>query len=243
MVPTRLNTEYLNVATYLEAFWGYIWPATCHNYVPQHEEWTAPRHGGSKEFIDQVISTIGRTQIKLAIECFRSGVTHVARDQPQGRYRMTLIDLMNNHYTRGVREAMLDMILGRSDHIAKVGNVVEMFLSISFAIKDAMFYWEWSGIGERSERLDWEMYRVEHLSCVSNMEASFEGWFNNHGTFSTQRCMACQEWPRQYVCPICCNIDRNISNGSTHNVWTCFDGCITHLNLSITPKCICHFSH
>ena len=24
------NTEYLNAATYLEAFWGYIWPALCH---------------------------------------------------------------------------------------------------------------------------------------------------------------------------------------------------------------------
>ena len=23
------NTEYLNVAAYLEAFWGYIWPAVC----------------------------------------------------------------------------------------------------------------------------------------------------------------------------------------------------------------------
>ena len=28
------NTEYLNVGAYLEAFWAYIWPATCHNYVP-----------------------------------------------------------------------------------------------------------------------------------------------------------------------------------------------------------------
>ena len=28
------NTDYLNVAAYLEAFWGYIWPAICHNYVP-----------------------------------------------------------------------------------------------------------------------------------------------------------------------------------------------------------------
>ena len=28
------NTEYLNVAAYLEAFWGYIWPTSCHNNVP-----------------------------------------------------------------------------------------------------------------------------------------------------------------------------------------------------------------
>ena len=45
------NTEYLNVAAYLETFWGYIWPAPCHNYVPQHEEWTAPKHGGLKELL------------------------------------------------------------------------------------------------------------------------------------------------------------------------------------------------
>ena len=32
---------------------------------------------------------------------------------------MTLTDLMNHHYTRGVREAMLDLILGRSDNIVK----------------------------------------------------------------------------------------------------------------------------
>ena len=31
------NTEYLNVAAYLEAFWGYIWPTMCHNNVPSHE--------------------------------------------------------------------------------------------------------------------------------------------------------------------------------------------------------------
>ena len=37
---------------------------------------------------------------------------------------MTLTDLMNIHCTRGVREAMLDLILGRSDHIVKVGDVV-----------------------------------------------------------------------------------------------------------------------
>ena len=40
------NIEDLNVAAYLEAFWGYIWPATCHNCVPPHEEWRAPKHGG-----------------------------------------------------------------------------------------------------------------------------------------------------------------------------------------------------
>ena len=87
------NTEYLNVAAYLEAFWGYIWPATCHNYVPQHEEWRAPKHGGLKEFVDHVISTIRRAQIKHATECLRGVVTYPSGDQRQGRYRMTLTDL------------------------------------------------------------------------------------------------------------------------------------------------------
>ena len=34
---------------------------------------------------------------------------------------MTLTDLLNNHYARAVREASLDLILGRSDNIVKVG--------------------------------------------------------------------------------------------------------------------------
>ena len=85
---------------------------------------------------------------------------------------------------------MMDLILGRSDHIVKVGDVVEMLLSISFAVKDAMLDWEWLGIDEKEwplQRLDWEMYRIEHLSFVSNMEADLKDGSNNHGTFSTQR--------------------------------------------------------
>ena len=116
------HTEYLNVAAYLEAFWGYIWPTSCHHNVPQHEEWRAPKHGGLKEFVDHVISTFGRAQIKPAIECLRGVVTYPSEDQRQGRYKMTLTGLMNNHYTRGVRKAMLDLILGRSDKIVKVGG-------------------------------------------------------------------------------------------------------------------------
>ena len=79
------NIEYLNVAACSEAFWGCIWPALCHNYVPQHEEWTAPKHGGLKELVDQVISTIGRVQIKPATECLRGVATYPSGDQRQGR--------------------------------------------------------------------------------------------------------------------------------------------------------------
>ena len=108
------NTEYLNVAAYLEAFWGYIWPTASHNHVPPHEEWKTTKHGGLKEFIDHVVCTFRRPQLKPTTECLRGVATYPSGDQRQGRYIMTLTDLMNNHYTRGVREAMLELILGRS---------------------------------------------------------------------------------------------------------------------------------
>ena len=68
----------------------------------------------------------------------------------------------------------------------KIGDIVEMLLRISFAVKDAMLEWEWLGIdmGEWP-RLDWEMYCIEHLVFASNMVAAFDG-SNNHGTFSIQ---------------------------------------------------------
>ena len=58
------NTEYLNVAAYLEAFWGYLWPTACHNNVSPHGDWDINYHGGLKEFIDHAISTFGRTHLK-----------------------------------------------------------------------------------------------------------------------------------------------------------------------------------
>ena len=57
---------------------------------------------------------------------------------------MTLTDLMNHHYANVVREGMIDLTLGRSDHEVKIGDIVEMLLSISFAVKDAMLEWEYS---------------------------------------------------------------------------------------------------
>ena len=107
----------------------------------------------------------------------RGVATYPSGDQRQGRYKMTLTDLTNHHYARAVRKAMMDLILGRSDHIVKIGDVVEMCLSISFAVKNAMLDWEWLGIDEKEwppQRLDWEMYRIEHLAFASNMEAAFD---------------------------------------------------------------------
>ena len=45
---------------------------------------------------------------------------------------------------------MMDLILGRSDqHYVKVGDVVEMLLSISFGVKDSMLDWTWLGINPK----------------------------------------------------------------------------------------------
>ena len=230
------------MAAYLEAFWGYIWPTASHGNVPPHDEWKTIKHGGLKEFTDHLVCTFGRAQLKPTTECLRGVTTYPSGDQRQGRYNMTLTDLMNNHYTRGVREAMLDLILGRSDNIVKVGDVVEMLLGISFAVKDAMLDWEWLGIDPIEwppQRLDWEMYRIEHLSFVSNMEAQFAGWLEQpwHILYSALRCMACQDWQSQHLCPICRNAHRN--SGGTHDAWAYFHGCITHL--SSTPRCIGSF--
>ena len=129
-----------------------------------------------------------------------------------------------------------------SDNIVKVGDVVEMLLGISFAVKDAMLDWEWLGIDPFEwppQRLDWEMYRIEHLSLVSNMEAQFAGWLEQpwHILYSALRCMACQDWQCQHLCPVCRNAHRN--SGGTHDAWASFHGCIIHL--SSTPRCIGSF--
>ena len=46
--------------------------------------------------------------------------------------------------------------------------------------------------------------------------------------------LACQEWRKQHVCPICSNALRN--SGATHDAWAYFEGCLTHL--ASAPKCI-----
>ena len=233
------NTEYLNAAAYLEAFWGFFWPALCHNNKPQLEHWTVPKHGGLKELIDQVISVVGRVPVKPATECLRGVATYPSGDQRQGRYKMTLTDLMNHHYARAVREGMMDLVLGLSDHRVKIGDIVEMLLSISFAVKDAMLAWEWLDIDEKEwppQRLDWEMYRIEHLAFASNMEAAFDRWLQQpwHILYSALRCMVGQEWQQQHVCPVCRKSDRN--TGGLHNAWAYFDGCSTKVHWSSSQR-------
>ena len=119
---------------------------------------------------------------------------------------------------------------------------MEMLLGISFAVKDAILDWEWLGIDPVEwppQRLDWEMYRIEHLSFVSNMEAQFAGWLEQrwHILYSALRCMACQDWRCQHLCSFCRNTHRN--SGGTHDASAYFHGCIT--NLTTTPRCIGSF--
>ena len=232
------NTEYLNVAAYLEAFWGYIWPTVCHGNVPPHEEWTSNYHGGLKEFIDHAISNLGRTHLKPTTECLRGVVTYPTGDSNQGRFKMALMDLQNEHYTVAVREAMMNLMLGRSDKNVQVGDVVEMLLSISFGVKDSMLDWTWLGINPKEwppQRLDWEMYRLEHLAFVGNMKAEMKEWINYpwHVVYSALRCMAYRDWKRQHECPVC-GASRN--NGGTHDAWAYMKGCLSHLDSA--PKCI-----
>ena len=59
---------------------------------------------------------------------------------------MTLTDLMYQHYANAVREGMIDLTLGRSDHEVKIADIVKILLSSSFAVKDAMLEWEWLGL-------------------------------------------------------------------------------------------------
>ena len=89
------------------------------------------------------------------------------------------------------------------------------------------------------QRLDWEMYRIEHLSFVSNMESQFAGWLEHpwHILYSALRSMACQNWQREHLCPICRTAHRN--SGGTHDAWAYFNGCISHL--SSAPMCIGSF--
>ena len=53
------------------------------------------RHSGFKEFIDHVLSLMGRPQVKPITECLRGVATYPQGDMKQGRYGMTLTDLMN----------------------------------------------------------------------------------------------------------------------------------------------------
>ena len=82
--------NFSNVAAHLEAFWGYIWPTACNNYMPLIGEWSVPKHSGLKEFVDHATSIIGRDQTKPSTKCLRGVPTYPKGDMIQGRYAMAL---------------------------------------------------------------------------------------------------------------------------------------------------------
>ena len=86
------------------------------------------------------------------------------------------------------------------------------------------------------QRLDWEMYRIEHLAFASNMESQFAAWlaYPWHILYSALRSMACQDRQREHICPFCRSPHRN--TGGTHDAWAYFKGCLNHL--SSAPLCI-----
>ena len=138
--------------------------------------------------------------------------------------------MINTRYSRAAKEAMASLTLGRAANEVAVGDLIN--LSISFACKDVILEWSWLGIdlAERPpQRLDWEMYRVEHLAYVSNMEASVEGslQYPSHVCHSALRRMACQNWQSQHSCPICRRPDRNQIGGK--DPWSYMSGCLEHL--------------
>ena len=56
-------------------------------------------------------------------------------------------------------------------------------------MQDAMLEWSWLGIDLAEwlpQRLDWEVYRIEHVAFVNNMEASLESWLQYLGMWTIQ---------------------------------------------------------
>ena len=75
-----------------------------------------PKHSGLKEFVDQVISFVGRDQVKPTTECFRGVATHPKRDLKQARYAMAPSDLMNTHYDKAMTESLESFKMRRADN-------------------------------------------------------------------------------------------------------------------------------
>ena len=79
------------------------------------------------------------------------------------------------------------------------------------------------------QRLDWEMYRIEHLAYASNMETSLKEWLQYpwHIGYAALRSMACQNWQTQHACPTYHKTERNKQGGK--DPWGFISGCHVHL--------------
>ena len=59
-----------------------------------------------KELVDQVITLMGRDQVKPTTECLPGVATFPKGDMKQGRYSMALSDLMSTHYDKAMTEGL-----------------------------------------------------------------------------------------------------------------------------------------
>ena len=142
-------------------------------------KWSAPKHCGLQQCVDHAISVIGRDQLKPTTECLGGVATYPKGDMIQGRYAMALTDLGNCFYDQAVDDGRKALKVGGTDNKVAVGDLIEMLLSILFACKDGLPDWEWLGINPVEgplQRLDWEIYRIEHLVFASDMESSMQEW-------------------------------------------------------------------
>ena len=79
------------------------------------------------------------------------------------------------------------------------------------------------------QRLDWEIYKIEHLAFVRYMESTWEGWLSApwHIGLVALRTMACLDWSAQHACPVCSQGGRN--NKAVKDPWNFISGCMDHL--------------
>ena len=97
--------------------------------------------------------------------------------------------------------------MGRADNVVAVGDLVEMLLNVVFACKDGMLDWDWRGIDTLEwspQRLDWEIYRTEHLAFPKYMEYSMDGWLSQSCFvfYAALRSMAVLDWTVSHSCPM-----------------------------------------
>ena len=132
---------------------------------------------------------------------------------------------------KAVEEGYSAFKVGRADNDEAVGDLIEMLLSISFACKDGMLDWDWLGIDLVEwppQRLDWEIYRIDHLSLSSYMESSMMEWLEVpwYVGYAALKNMAVLDWIAQHMCPVCGANTRN--KKADKDPWNFMTGAIQH---------------
>ena len=153
-----------------------------------------------------------------------------------------------------IAEANTAVLIGRFQGEELTGDLIEMLLGFSFMTKEGMLDWSWMGVDPKewpSQRLDWELYRVEHLTYVSSMESSMARWLTYLwiAGYTALRTMARGEWAVPHNCQFC-GIKGN-AQGSVdpfdyfeatlkHVVTTnkCYGGMFAENSLDVSGSCL-----